>query len=427
MTIKGLGTFIKKFHPEMIFNLDPSLLTNKKVAIDAYGWFYSNYIKARSEFLTEDVILGRTTIDPILVRNKWMINLAFFIMYWSERKVIPLFVVDGTPFPEKDKIRAIRKKELEKVKLDITILREEYEKLKSSDILANCDHILKKLKSKVSNEQSINSEDFTIFENYIACTGLPCIKSIGDAEKLCALLCREGMVSAVYSKDIDTLSFGCPLLIKNIEKTEQKLECIRLDLFLEKLKLTYTEFVDLCILCGCDFNEYESIKTLGPKRAYGEILKYKRIENISLNYDYSNLNHIRCRELMYPTSSLLFIEKRIQPINPNPNYTIDGTDFFKLIPNCMEHNLSFFGHNNKIYDKLNFSIFSLTFFQNENVINELNVDIPEITELCEIKERIEIKKKTAVRKKSNKNNEPLNICSNEKLLNVVKKRSLIVK
>lgn len=425
MTIKDLGTFIKKYHPEMIFNLDPSLLSNKKVAIDAYGWFYSNYIKSRSEFLTEDVILGKSQIDPILVRNKWMINLAFFIVYWTERKIIPIFIVDGTPFPEKDKIRAIRKKDSEKVKLEIKNLREEYEILKSTDILANCDEILKKLKSKVSNDQSINSEDFTVFEKYIACTGLPCIKSIGDAEKLCALLCREGIVTAVYSKDIDTLSFGCPLLIKNVEKTEQKLECIRLDLFLKKLKLSYVEFVDLCIMCGCDFNEYARIKSLGPKKSYDEILKYKRIENISSNYDYSNLNHMRCRELMYPSSSLNFIEKRIQPINANPNYTIEETDYFEIIPNCMDHNLSFFGHDNKIYDKLNFSIFSLIFSKNTNELEELIIEIPEITELCDIKERIEIKKKAPVRKRISKKIDSDPICTNNKILNIVKKRSLI--
>lgn len=56
---------------------------------------------------------------------------------------------------------------------------------------------------------------------------------------------------------------------------------------LNELKLTYDQFVDLCILvlilyyvlkCGCDYTE--KIEGIGPGTAYKLILEHKNIENI---------------------------------------------------------------------------------------------------------------------------------------------------
>jgi len=47
---------------------------------------------------------------------------------------------------------------------------------------------------------------------------------------------------------------------------------------LEELKLTMEEFIDLCILLGCDY--CESIRGIGPVRALELIKQYKSIEAI---------------------------------------------------------------------------------------------------------------------------------------------------
>jgi flap endonuclease-1 len=48
---------------------------------------------------------------------------------------------------------------------------------------------------------------------------------------------------------------------------------------LEGLGLTMDEFIDLCILCGCDYAD--SIRGIGPKRAYELIKKYHCLEEVS--------------------------------------------------------------------------------------------------------------------------------------------------
>lgn len=43
------------------------------------------------------------------------------------------------------------------------------------------------------------------------------------------------------------------------------------------------QFIDMCILLGCDY--CETIRGVGPKKAFELITKYKSIENILENLD----------------------------------------------------------------------------------------------------------------------------------------------
>ncbi|KAI3839212.1 hypothetical protein MKX03_032842, partial [Papaver bracteatum] len=60
--------------------------------------------------------------------------------------------------------------------------------------------------------------------------GIPSVQASSEAEPECAALCKSGKVYVVSSEDMDTL---------------RKLNC--------ELNLTMDQFIDLCILCGCDY------------------------------------------------------------------------------------------------------------------------------------------------------------------------------
>jgi flap endonuclease-1 len=63
-------------------------------------------------------------------------------------------------------------------------------------------------------------------------------------------------VYAIATEDMDALTFATPRLVRNLcaaasaklPITEYEYEKV-----LEGLKLTADQFVDLCILCGCDY------------------------------------------------------------------------------------------------------------------------------------------------------------------------------
>jgi flap endonuclease-1 len=67
---------------------------------------------------------------------------------------------------------------------------------------------------------------------------------------------------------MDTLTFNTPILYRHLTFSEAKKEPINeinLKLALEGLEMDMSQFIDLCILLGCDY--LEPIKGIGPKSA----------------------------------------------------------------------------------------------------------------------------------------------------------------
>lgn len=56
-----------------------------------------------------------------------------------------------------------------------------------------------------------------------------------------------------------------------------------MDRILKGFDMTMEQFIDMCILLGCDY--CETIRGVGPKKAFELITKYKSIENILENLD----------------------------------------------------------------------------------------------------------------------------------------------
>lgn len=63
-------------------------------------------------------------------------------------------------------------------------------------------------------------------------------------------------VYAIATEDMDALTFATPRLIRRLcaaQSAKLPIEEYEYDKVLEGLKLTADQFVDLCILCGCDY------------------------------------------------------------------------------------------------------------------------------------------------------------------------------
>ncbi|XP_053544641.1 probable flap endonuclease 1 homolog isoform X2 [Ictalurus punctatus] len=112
--------------------------------------------------------------------------------------------------------------------------------------------------------------------------GVPCVQAPSDAEAFCAQLVSSGVVDAVASEDMDTLAFGGTVLLRqlNAKRVSEVME-YSLPKLLEILQLTQKEFVDLCILLGCDY--CDKITGLGPSRALKLIQQHRNIEDVMLN------------------------------------------------------------------------------------------------------------------------------------------------
>jgi flap endonuclease-1 len=119
--------------------------------------------------------------------------------------------------------------------------------------------------------------------------GIPVFEAPCEAEAQCAELARKGKVYATATEDMDALTFRTPKLVRKLTfsqmkgKEKQMIMEIDFEAMLAGLDITYEMFVDMCILCGCDY--CSTIKGIGPKTALKLIKDYKTIENVVKNLD----------------------------------------------------------------------------------------------------------------------------------------------
>jgi len=116
--------------------------------------------------------------------------------------------------------------------------------------------------------------------------GVPVVEAPCEAEAQCAILNKSGRVFAAGSEDMDTLTCGATVLVRRLTCSDaRKLPImeIHLDKVLKGLEITMEQFIDLCILLGCDYTD--KIRGIGPKRALEFIKKFGSIEKILDNLD----------------------------------------------------------------------------------------------------------------------------------------------
>jgi flap endonuclease-1 len=160
--------------------------------------------------------------------------------------------------------------------------------------------VLNKVNKNIIN---INSSHFILLHNLLDLMGIPYIIPNGEGEAFCAKLYKCNLVHGCVSEDTDILVNGGKIFIRNFNPENNYIDEYNLDNILDNLEMNYNQFIDLCILCGCDYTS--KIIGIGPLTAYKFIKKYNNIENIIeyLNTNKtkykipSDFNYIKARDL----------------------------------------------------------------------------------------------------------------------------------
>ena len=77
---------------------------------------------------------------------------------------------------------------------------------------------------------------------------------------------------------MDCLTFGCDFMIKGIKTKKDPVIELNLNKILEEFKFTMDQFIDFCILSGCDY--LPTIPKFGPATAFKYISIHKNIEKV---------------------------------------------------------------------------------------------------------------------------------------------------
>lgn len=168
------------------------------------------------------------------------------------------------------------------------------EEIKESD-LAEMEEELVKIKNQVI---SISSKDFELTKILFDIINVPYFQAPLEAETMCSDICIRKQVDAVISEDTDVLAYGAPVFLTKLNTHNDTCTEIKYDRVLEELEITSDQFLDLCIMCGCDYNK--NIFRVGPEKAYKLIKEHGTIDDLhnkGVIKDISVLKHNRGREL----------------------------------------------------------------------------------------------------------------------------------
>lgn len=219
------------------------------------------------------------------------------IGFWNQainflaHRVIPLYIFDGVPPNEKDTILLMRQKKKKNIELK---LQEVCDAIKSNETENNDQ--LEKEKSRLEKSLiKITKQDVNTVKQMFDVLNVPYMTANGEADALCAKLYKSGVITACLSDDMDMLVFGCE---KTIKFLEGRLIEFNLTKILEGLELTHDEFIDMCILFGCDY--IRTCSKLDYVNAYELIKQHNTIENIfnNANHDILNYKNDKCKLLI---------------------------------------------------------------------------------------------------------------------------------
>uniref|UniRef100_A0A6C0K138 XPG N-terminal domain-containing protein n=1 Tax=viral metagenome TaxID=1070528 RepID=A0A6C0K138_9ZZZZ len=312
MGIKNLHGFLRKLCPSVYNTIPISKYAFKKIAIDT-SIFMCKYKSASGQYY----------LDSFL-------NLISILRY---HEVHFVFVYDTKAPPEKDNEKKQRLEAREKNKLRVdkietiwNLLKEEKQlseesvfgteedrenvedealnnflaKMLDADegeciTVRKIDMEIQKLKNTV---MSIRTEDFLLTKEFFKACNIPVIDAEGEAEATASALVKQGIVAAVLTEDTDVLAYSVPFMLHKMDMSEGTFIEVDYEEILNQLKLTSAQFLDLCILCGTDYNT--NMFKVGPDRAYKLLMQYGSIEGIARhqpNLPVSVLNHEKSRSL----------------------------------------------------------------------------------------------------------------------------------
>jgi 5'-3' exonuclease len=213
--------------------------------------------------------------------------------------------MDGTPYVEKKFTIDNRRKgrELAEIKLNKMLQKKDYVKeLNISDcVLNDCisnessflEETFETVPSRrgyVKNSYSYSKKiewlkqkmmkitgfDIDILHDLCSILNIPIHYASKEADALLSKLSMDNKCDFIISNDMDLLTFGCKRMIK-VEKSG--IYEFEQNIILKSLEFTtIDQFINMCVLRGCDYTEINPDKTLEEIRQY--VLKYDTIENI---------------------------------------------------------------------------------------------------------------------------------------------------
>lgn len=307
-------------------------------------------------------------VDFWLYAHKFTYSYGNMIIgFWNQiikllsHKIIPLYVYDGTPPQEKDSIIQYRQRKRLNMENKLNTILDDYTPNESQE------------NERIRLEKSIiyiKKSDVDNVKNLFDILNIPYLNAVGEADALCAKLYKEGYIHACLTDDMDLLAHGCG---RTIKFHEGKIYEFNLTHILTELNLSHNQFVEMCILFGCDY--IHCIK-INIEDSFRLIKKHKTIEGIINSEEHEILNNNNEKSINfinnYHNAKNIFSESVQNEIIPT-NFKISLTneiDYFIVF-----QYLKVYGQINFVNDNIQQIIESIEYVNNfisHNVFNNVS-------------------------------------------------------
>ena len=258
MGIKNLNRYLhEKCSKNSIQKVHLEHLSGKTLVIDTSIYLY--------QFINDDALLE---------------NMYLFISLMHQYNIVPIFVFDGKPPPEKRAL--LRQRYLDKrtayekyLKLQSEVEQHNYNKDERYKLMSEID-ILKRQCVRVQDadiikvKQLMNAYCVTYYD------------APGEADDLCAYFVSSGKAWGCISDDMDLFLYKCPYIIRNLSLMNQTVTIYDTFAIFNDLGMSEKDFCEIMMLSGTDYNVNTNTSLYETIRLYDEYCKYK-LNNIKNN------------------------------------------------------------------------------------------------------------------------------------------------
>lgn len=276
---------------------------------------YSFLIAVRSD--------GQQLMSDTGETTSHLMGMFYRTLRMVDNGIKPLFVFDGAP-PK------LKSGELAKRFQRKSEAQEQHEEAKETGTAEDVEKFSRRT-VRVTREHNAECQ------RLLKLMGVPYIIAPTEAEAQCAVLAKAGKVYAAASEDMDTLTFSAPILLRHLTFSEQRKEPIQeivLEKVLEGLEMDQKQFIDLCILLGCDY--VDPIKGIGPSTALKLIREHKDLEGV-VKYFKSGTKYSIPTDWPYADARLLFLEPDVREADhPDCDFKWDAPDIEGLVKFLVE-------------------------------------------------------------------------------------------
>ena len=227
MGIKNLNRLLRESCPESIRCINMSELSGKRIAVDISIYLY------------------KYEAENALLENMYVM-LSIFRYY----NIIPIFIFDGKPPPEKKSLLLKRKEDREEAKLEYNKLKQQLEITEDN----NKQEILNSMEQLKKQFVQINKDKIEKVKSLIRAHGALYYDAPGEADEVCALLVIKKKVWACLSEDMDLFVYGCTRVLRYFSLIGHTVVLYYTKGILDELNMTQQEFKEICILSGTDYN-----------------------------------------------------------------------------------------------------------------------------------------------------------------------------